>query len=87
VAQGVNFTRRFVGDRLSKADPTPVSQLALGEARILQVDDRKLAIHRTRVGRCMRQGSREFPRCDHENSAPVIAGRSDAMASRWARMR
>jgi len=33
------------------------------------------------------QGSREFPRCDHENSPPVIAGRSDAMASRWARMR
>ena len=33
------------------------------------------------------QGSREFLRCDHENSPPVIAGRSDAMASRWARMR
>jgi hypothetical protein len=33
------------------------------------------------------QGSREFPRCDHENSPPVIAGRSVAMASRWARMR
>ena len=33
------------------------------------------------------QGSREFPRCDHENSPPVIAGRSDLIASRWARMR
>ena len=33
------------------------------------------------------QGSREFLRCDHENSPPVIAGRSAAMAARWARMR
>jgi hypothetical protein len=29
----------------------------------------------------------EFPGCDHENSPPVIAGRSVLMASRWARMR
>lgn len=33
------------------------------------------------------QGSRKFPTCDRENSPPVIAPRSDAMASRWARMR
>ena len=33
------------------------------------------------------QGSPEFPGCDHENSPPVIAGRSVLMASRWARMR
>ena len=33
------------------------------------------------------QGSREFPRCDHGNSPPVIALRSVLMASRWARMR
>jgi hypothetical protein len=36
-------------------------------------------------GRC--QGSRDFLRCDHENSPPVIAGLSDATASRWARIR
>ncbi len=37
------------------------------------------------------QGRREFPRCDDGNSPscgrPVRAGRSDAMASRWRRMR
>jgi len=33
------------------------------------------------------QGSPEFPGCDHENSPPVMAGRSALMASRWARMR
>jgi nitrite reductase/ring-hydroxylating ferredoxin subunit len=46
VAQGLNFTRHFVGDRLSKADPTPVSQLAEGEARIMHVEGQKLAVHR-----------------------------------------
>ena len=37
------------------------------------------------------QASREFPRCDHENSPPsgrpVRAGRRALMASRWRRMR
>lgn len=33
------------------------------------------------------QGSRDFLTCDHGFSPPVIAGRSAAMASRWARMR
>ena len=33
------------------------------------------------------QGPREFLRCDHENSPPVIAGLRAAIASRWARMR
>jgi hypothetical protein len=33
------------------------------------------------------QGSRDFLRCDHENSPPVIAGRSALMAAWWARMR
>jgi 3-phenylpropionate/trans-cinnamate dioxygenase ferredoxin reductase subunit len=50
VAQGLNFTRHFVGDRLSKADPTPVSQLAEGEARIVQIDGQKLAVHREEGG-------------------------------------
>jgi 3-phenylpropionate/trans-cinnamate dioxygenase ferredoxin reductase subunit len=50
VAQGLNFTRHFVGDRLSKADATPVSQLAEGEARIMQVDGQKLAVHREKGG-------------------------------------
>ena len=33
------------------------------------------------------QGSRDFLRCDHENSPPVIAGLSEAMAAWWARIR
>ena len=39
------------------------------------------------AGVCTCQGSREFPRCDHGNSPPVIAPRRAWMASRWARMR
>jgi 3-phenylpropionate/trans-cinnamate dioxygenase ferredoxin reductase component len=50
VAQGINFTRHFVGDRLSKADTTPVSQLAEGEAGIMQVDGQRLAVHREEGG-------------------------------------
>jgi len=50
VTQGINFTRRFVGDRLAKADTTPVAELAEGDARILQVHGQKLAIHKDQSG-------------------------------------
>jgi 3-phenylpropionate/trans-cinnamate dioxygenase ferredoxin reductase component len=46
VAQGVGFTKHLVKGRLSKADATPASELANGEARVLQVDGDKLAVHR-----------------------------------------
>ena len=49
-AQGVNFTRRFVGDRVAKGDPTPASQLAPGEGRVLQVDGEKTAVYRDDAG-------------------------------------
>jgi Rieske Fe-S protein len=42
----VNFTRRFVADRISKGDPTPASQLEPGEGRVLQVDGEKAAVFR-----------------------------------------
>jgi Rieske Fe-S protein len=46
----VGFTRRFVGGRLSKAGAAPASELAKGEARVLQVDGQKLAVHRDEEG-------------------------------------
>jgi 3-phenylpropionate/trans-cinnamate dioxygenase ferredoxin reductase subunit len=49
-AQGLNFTRRFVGDRLTKADPTPVSRLQAGEGKVLQVDGKKTAVYRDEGG-------------------------------------
>lgn len=48
--QGMTFPRRFIGDRLSKGDPTPVSDLPRGEGRILQVGGEKVAVHRDEAG-------------------------------------
>ncbi|MEJ7787093.1 MAG: Rieske 2Fe-2S domain-containing protein [Solirubrobacteraceae bacterium] len=45
VAQGLNYTRRAIGDRLSKGDPTPVSQLARGEGKVLDVAGHKTAVY------------------------------------------
>ena len=50
VGQAINFTRRFVGARLSEADSTTVSELASGEARILQLDGQRVAVHRDEAG-------------------------------------
>jgi 3-phenylpropionate/trans-cinnamate dioxygenase ferredoxin reductase subunit len=50
VAQGAGFARHFVRGRLSKADATPASELASGEARVLQVDGDKLAVYRDEQG-------------------------------------
>ena len=50
LAQGVGFAKHFVRGRLSKADSTPASELASGEARVLQVDGEKLAVYRDKQG-------------------------------------
>ncbi len=49
-AQGLNYTRRVVGDRLTKADPTPVSRLAPGEGKVLDVEGDKTAVYRDEGG-------------------------------------
>ncbi|MEJ7790763.1 MAG: FAD-dependent oxidoreductase [Gaiellaceae bacterium] len=50
VADGLNFTRRFVGDRLSTAEAMPVDELADGEARISSVDGAKVAVYKDETG-------------------------------------
>ena len=50
VAQGIGFAQHLVRGRLSSADSTPASELADGEARVLQVDGDKLAVHRDDQG-------------------------------------
>jgi 3-phenylpropionate/trans-cinnamate dioxygenase ferredoxin reductase subunit len=50
LAQGAGFAKHFVRGRLSKADATPASELASGEARVLQVDGEKLAVYRDEKG-------------------------------------
>ena len=50
LAQGAGFAKHFVRGRLSKADSTPASELASGEARVLQVDGDKLAVYRDEQG-------------------------------------
>jgi 3-phenylpropionate/trans-cinnamate dioxygenase ferredoxin reductase subunit len=49
-AQGAGFPWRFARGRLLPADATPASELAKGEARVLQVDGEKLAVHRDDQG-------------------------------------
>ncbi len=49
-AQGLNYTRRVIGDRLAKADPTPVSRLAPAEGKVLEVDGEKTAVYRDEDG-------------------------------------
>ncbi len=50
MAQGAGFAKHLVRGRLSKADATPASELAHGEARVLQVDGEKLAVSRDEEG-------------------------------------
>ena len=49
-AQGMNYTRRVIGDRLSKGDPTPVARLTPGEGKVLDVDGEKTAVYRDDTG-------------------------------------
>ncbi|HEV2772894.1 MAG TPA: FAD-dependent oxidoreductase [Thermoleophilaceae bacterium] len=48
--QGARFPKRFLQARFAKADDAPVSSLANGEARILQVDGTKAACYRDEDG-------------------------------------
>jgi Rieske Fe-S protein len=50
LAQGAGFAKHFIRGRLSKADATPVSELANGEARVLEVEGEKLAVYRDEQG-------------------------------------
>jgi nitrite reductase/ring-hydroxylating ferredoxin subunit len=50
MAQGAGFAKHFVRGRFAKADATQASELASGEARVLQVDADKLAVHRDEQG-------------------------------------
>jgi len=59
--------------------------------RSMRAPDRTVLDSAAAAGVLPCQGRREFPTCDDGNSPPcawpVRAGRSAAMASRWARMR
>jgi 3-phenylpropionate/trans-cinnamate dioxygenase ferredoxin reductase subunit len=46
VAGRVGFVRRFVADRFTPADPTPVEELARGEGRVLDVAGEKVAVYK-----------------------------------------
>lgn len=50
VAGGANYARRFMSARFGKADPTPTSELAPGEGKVLQVEGDKLAVYRDEAG-------------------------------------
>jgi 3-phenylpropionate/trans-cinnamate dioxygenase ferredoxin reductase component len=50
LAQGVNYAKRFVRDRLTKPPATPVSALAAGEAKVISVDGDKVAAYRDEQG-------------------------------------
>ncbi len=46
VAGRVGFVRRFVADRFTPADPTPVQELAHGQGRVLEVAGEKVAVYK-----------------------------------------
>jgi 3-phenylpropionate/trans-cinnamate dioxygenase ferredoxin reductase subunit len=50
LSQGLTFAKRFGGDRVAKADPSPVSALARGEAGVLELDGEKRAVYRDADG-------------------------------------
>ncbi len=50
VANGLSFPRRFLAGRLAKGHPTPVSALAPGEGRVVQLAGDKVAVHRDQAG-------------------------------------
>lgn len=49
-AQGDNYTRRVIGDRLTEAHRTPVSRLARGEGKVLDIDGERTAVFRDEEG-------------------------------------
>jgi Rieske Fe-S protein len=46
VAQGVNFTKRFVRARITKPEATPVAEIAPGQAKVISADGDKVAAYR-----------------------------------------
>jgi Rieske Fe-S protein len=50
VWQGVNFPWRLIGGRLARADSTPVSALAKGTGRVIQVGGEKVAVYKDDQG-------------------------------------
>ncbi len=50
IAGRVNFVRRFVGDRFTPAESTPVEELARGEGQVLDVAGEKVAVYKDAAG-------------------------------------
>ena len=50
VRQGLTYTKRFTEARFAKGEATPVSEVAVGEAKILQFEGSKAAVHRDERG-------------------------------------
>ncbi|MGH2941584.1 MAG: (2Fe-2S)-binding protein [Solirubrobacteraceae bacterium] len=50
VAQGVNFAKRFTRARLTKPEPTPVSEIAPGQAKVISADGERVAAYRDAAG-------------------------------------
>ncbi|WP_232807082.1 FAD-dependent oxidoreductase [Geodermatophilus chilensis] len=51
LAEGMGFVRKFVADRFTPADPTPIEELAPGEGRVLDVAGEKVAVYKDPDGR------------------------------------
>lgn len=49
-ADGVNYTRRFVGDRITRPEAVAIEALANGEGRLVSVDGEKLAVYKDDAG-------------------------------------
>ena len=47
---GMNFVRRFLADRFTLADATPLDQLAPGDGRVLDVAGEKVAVYKDPAG-------------------------------------
>ncbi len=49
-ADGMNYTRRVVGDRLTRPESMPIDELADGEGKLISVDGTKLAVYKDEAG-------------------------------------
>jgi Rieske Fe-S protein len=50
LAQGVNFAKRFTRDRLTRPEATPVSEIEPCQAKVISVDDERVAVYRDAEG-------------------------------------
>jgi Rieske Fe-S protein len=48
--QGINYPRRLLAGRLGKGDPTPAAELAVGQGKVLETPEGKLAVYRDEAG-------------------------------------